>query len=104
MRPPDALNRPTGRVRRLARCFSHVGPRAVQALKLDRVAREIGQGGQEAVAVMVSEAQLGAGVWAFAPAAQLEVVASILRTSTLTCALRASTRSSWAPTICSGGS
>jgi hypothetical protein len=38
----------------------------VQALELDRVAVEVGQGGQEAVAVVVGEAQRRAGVWALA--------------------------------------
>jgi hypothetical protein len=39
-----------------------VGAGAVQALELDRVAGEVGQGGQEAVSVVVAEAQLRAGV------------------------------------------
>jgi hypothetical protein len=38
------------------------GAGAVRALELDRVAFEVGQRGQEAVAVVVGEAQLGAGV------------------------------------------
>ena len=41
-------------------------PRSVQALKLDRVAIEVGQRGQEAMAVVVGERQLRAGVRALA--------------------------------------
>jgi hypothetical protein len=50
----------------LSRADAVLGARArpVQAFELDRIAVQVGQRGQEAVPVVVAEAQLRAGVWA----------------------------------------
>jgi hypothetical protein len=64
----------------------------VQALQVDGIAGEVGQRGQEAVAVVVGEGQLGAGVRALAahdhprsvgPCAELEVVGELGHPGTL---------------------
>ena len=57
------------------------GAGAVQALELDRVAGQVGQGGQEAVAVVVCEGQLGAGVRALAAHDHPRALGPALRSS-----------------------
>ena len=42
-----------------------VGAGAVQAFQFDRVAGQVGQGGEEAVPVVITKGQLGAGVGAW---------------------------------------